>query len=695
MLLTVAPIWKEAPFIRLLVPFIAGIIAQWYIPLPIETVYTALCFLSVLVIVSFFFKGYFLYKYKWIPGCLIMLLATNLGMVITHHNNIQHQQAWFGNHQSDSSIIIASLVESPVEKNKSYKAVAEAYAMDQQNGLKRTKGKMIIYFSKDSSIAENTFYGSTILFKKPLQPIKNSGNPGAFNYQRYCLFQDITHQVYLTKNDFTISENQLQPAWLLWLEKCRVYILRHLKKYIPGKREAGVAEALLIGYRNDLDRDLVQQYSNTGVIHVIAISGMHLAMIYGLLVILLRPLQKSNKTKWIRGAVILLILWGFSLLSGAGASILRSVVMFSFIVIGESMTRQVSVYHTLSASAFFLLCWNPFLLWDIGFQLSYAAVLSIVVFLKPVTNWFYFRNKITDAVWKLCAVTLAAQILTTPLAIYHFHQAPNLFLLSNLVVVPLSGIVLYAEIILCLLPWLPFAAEWVGLAITLLLQWMNSFTAWVNDLPYAVSSDILISPIQVLLLYAFIACTATWLMLKKGRLLLPALACLLVYAGIRAADIYAKSHNTSMIVYNVPRHTAIDFFDGRNGYYVGDDTVNADNSLRNFHLQPARLLNRAIINNKDVYRATDHPFVWVNGKRILLMDTVAFTADQSGPTVDIIVLSRNVRSSITQLWQQFRCSTYVFDGSCPAWKTRQWKNECDSLLLRRHSVAEDGAFVLD
>lgn len=695
MLLAVAPIWKEAPFIRLLVPFIAGIIAGWYLSLPVSTLYNILCFLSGIVLVSLAFRGYFLYKYKWIPGCLVMLLATNIGMIITHHNNIQHQQAWFGNDLNDSSIIIASLVESPVEKNRSYKAIAAVYAIDQQHKIKRTEGKMIIYFSKDSAVIKKITFGSTILFKKQLQPIKNSGNPGAFDYQRYCLFQDITHQVYLTQNDFTISAAQLQPAYLTWLEQCKKYILQHLKKYIPGKREAGVAEALLIGYRNDLDRDLVQQYANTGVIHVIAISGMHLAMIYGLLIVLLRPLQKSNKTKWIRGIIILAVLWGFSLLSGAGASILRSVVMFSFIVIGESMKRQVSVYHTLSASAFFLLCWNPFLLWDVGFQLSYAAVLSIVVFLKPVTNWFYFRNKIIDAVWKLCAVTLAAQILTTPLAIYHFHQVPNLFLLSNLVVVPLSGLVLYAEILLCFLPALPVLAKLVGHAISLLLRWMNDFTAWVNDLPYAVSSGILISPGQVLLLYAFIACMAAWLMFKKQKVVVPALACLLLFVGIRTADIYIKNLQPSLIVYNVPKHTAIDFFEGGKYYYVGDDTVSKDNSLRNFNLQPARLLKRAATGSEDIYQAADYPFAWINGKRILLADTTAFLPEGKAPEVDIIILSGKVKSPIAQLRQGFHCSAYVFDGSCPAWKIREWKNECDSLLLRRHSVTEDGAFVLD
>ncbi|MBX2920652.1 MAG: ComEC/Rec2 family competence protein [Chitinophagaceae bacterium] len=695
MLLTVAPVWKEAPFIRLLVPFAAGIILQWYAAPGIHILFISGVCLAGALIVSFLFKGYFLYQHKWIIGVIVMLLAMVQGMIITHYKNVQHRQEWLGNTCTDSTIIIASLAEPLVEKNKSYKALADVYTISEANCITRSKGNILIYFSKDSSLPNKVHYGSSILFKKNLQRIQSSGNPGAFDYSRYSLFQDITHQVYLAPGDFMVSSVMLQPRYAQWLQTCRTAVLDILKKHIPGKREAGVAEALLIGYRNDLDRDLVQQYSNTGVIHVIAISGMHLAMIYGLLIVLLRPLQKNNHTKWIRGVIILFVLWGFSLLSGAGASVLRSVIMFSFIVTGESMARQVSVYHTLAASAFFLLCRNPFFLWDVGFQLSYAAVLSIVIFLRPVTNWFYFRNKIIDHIWKLLSVTIAAQILATPLSIYHFHQSPNFFLLSNLIVVPLSGIILYGAILLCIIAAVSVPATIPGQILSFLLKCMNGFTAWVNDLPYAVSDGIVLSVVQVLLLYAFITGVAAWLMFKKLRAVWIALLCLLLFAGIRMADIYHKTGKATMVVYNVPRYTAIDFFDNGQYFYAGDDTVNADSFMKDFHLAPARLIHRANYAGRGMYQAATFPFVWVNNKKILIADSMVFLPGDPTFHVDILILSGKVKSSISRLQQQFDCSTCVFDASCPAWKTNKWKNECDSLLLRRHSVAEDGAFILD
>ena len=155
----------------------------------------------------------------------------------------------------------------------------------------------------------------------------------------------------------------------------------------------GLAEALLIGYKDDLDKTLVQSYSNTGVVHVIAISGLHLGLIYWLLLMLFKPLQK-RKLKWLRPVFILTGLWLFSLLAGAQPSVLRSAVMFTCIVLGDSFARKSSIYNTLALSALLLLCINPYWLWDVGFQLSYAAVLSIVIFMQPIYNWFYIKNKV-------------------------------------------------------------------------------------------------------------------------------------------------------------------------------------------------------------------------------------------------------------------------------------------------------------
>ncbi len=687
--LTYAPIWKEAPFIRLVAALIPGILLQWYCPLPLTIIYIAAGLCLAILAAFGFTNAYTAYQHNWLRAVCIMMLTALLGMWLIHHKNITHQSAWFGHHYTSKAVVIASIKEAPVEKARSFKVLADVYAIAADSKMVRTRGDIILYFQKDSSLLQRIRFGNTIFFNKALQPIQNAGNPGAFDYQRYCLFQGITHQVYLSADEFTVSGRQLQSRFAYWLHEAQQHTLSLLQQHIRGKDEAAVAEALLIGYRENLDREMMQQYADTGVIHVIAISGMHLAMIYGMLIMVLKPLQKNLLTRWLRGLLILAVLWSFTLLSGAGPSILRSAVMFSFIVAGESFTRRVSVYHTLAASAFFLLCSNPFFVWDAGFQLSYAAVLSIVIFNRPITNWWYCRYKIPYATWQMAAVTLSAQLLTTPLSLYHFHQLPNLFLFTNLLVVPLSGLILYGEILLCAVSGMPTVAQWLGFVLEHLLRYMNSFIIYMNSLPFSVTDNIRVTYLQTLLLYASIITIAVWLMKNKKQLLFSALGCLLTFTSIRGIDLVLQYRQSRLVVYNVASYSAIDLIQGGSCYFVGDTAVEQNDFLRNFHLAPARLLYRA--NRHTVYQPP--PVIEWKGKRIIFLQPAIGSLLTAPVQADLVIVSGNPELNMEQLQQLVGDGQLVFDSSCPAWKIRKWKNECDGLHLRPHSVAEDGAFV--
>ncbi|HXL58581.1 MAG TPA: ComEC/Rec2 family competence protein, partial [Chitinophagaceae bacterium] len=264
--------FKKYPFAKLLMPLIAGIILQWYVQLPLNFILTTAIIISVLLIVFLFFPLEKKFSLRWLQGFLIMLFFVMLGAGITYTNDVRNQSGWMGNYYKTGTPLIITLEEPLVEKNNSYKALASADAVKQNNQWKNTKGKILVYFKKDS-IAPDLTYGSRIMIHAPLQTIVNSGNPGTFDYNRYCLFQSITHQVFLKQDQYIVLPNK-NINWLQQkLFEIRNATIRTLQKYIRGEKEQGVAEALLIGYRNDLDKELVQAYSNTGVVHIIAISG--------------------------------------------------------------------------------------------------------------------------------------------------------------------------------------------------------------------------------------------------------------------------------------------------------------------------------------------------------------------------------------------------------------------------------------
>ena len=686
--------WKRMPFIRLIIPFIAGILIQRIGDFSPRILLITAGVIALIIFLFFRLPFAVKYTYRWLPGFSINLLLIIAGTFVIYNKNISKEPNWIGNYSTDSTAVLATIKEPLVEKAKTYKAEASFEAINSNGEWKDATGNVLVYFSKDSSMPKMK-YGSQVLFYKPLQPIKNSGNPGSFDYKQYNAFQSIYHQVFLKTTDYIITNDKKGSVFKNWLFNLRNAVIQRLRQYITGDREAGVAEALLIGYRNDLDKDLVQAYSNTGVVHIIAISGLHLGMIYVALVWLLKPFKRTRWIRWVKPVIILAVLWIFTLLAGGVPSILRSAVMFSFIVLGETIDRKSSIYNTLAASAFVMLCINPYYLFDVGFQLSYAAVISIITFQRPIYNWFYVNNKILDFFWKLTSVTIAAQILTVPIIFYSFHQFPNLFLVTNCIIVPLSSVILFAELALLITSFIPAVANFAGVMISALLAFMNNFIERINDFPFAVYDSIQNNLAQTVLLYVFIIAIGYWLTNKTKPALFAALIAMLLFVMIDGFEIFNLRQQQKVIVYNVPKYNAVDFISGRKYAFVGDSALLDDGYLRNFHLKPARTLYR-IKPGKDISDLfISNPFIQFRGKRILLLDKpFKFEAAAKIP-IDLIVVSHNPRLYIAELARVFDCKQYVFDASNSTLKINRWKKDCDSLHLRHYSTVDGGAFELN
>ncbi|MES2849749.1 MAG: ComEC/Rec2 family competence protein [Bacteroidota bacterium] len=692
------PIWKKAPTIRLLIPFTIGILIQWYLQLPI---------LFAIIAVSCFTVAFFLFsflpiaekfKLSFVQGLLLQLILVVFGMLITWNKDVRHQNNWYGNYYKEGDLIIATIKEPLVEKTKSFKADAYIEQIIHNDSAIAGEGKLLLYFSKDS-VTPDLKYGDKILISKKLIAIKNSGNPGAFNYQRYAAFQQTFHNAFLKSNDWVELEEKNTNAFQQFLYSSRQAILTSLQKNInSGKDELGIAEALLIGYTNDLDKDLVQAYSNTGVVHIIAISGMHLGLIYAMLVWLFARIPLIKKSRATQAILILTCLWLFSLLTGGSASVIRSAVMFSFITAGKMLLKkEASIYSSLAASALVMLCVNPYYLWDVGFQLSYLAVVGIVAFQKPIYNLVYIKNKWIDNVWKAAALTTAAQILTFPVCIYYFHQFPVLFLFTNLIAVPLSTGILYAAIFLVAFSWVPYVGEFAGKVAGWGLWLMNKFILWVNEFPFAVWDKIPSNILTTWLLYATVIAIATWLTSKNKRVLQWALCFCAGFVLLHAGIGWQVKSQQKFIVYNVPQHQAIDFVEGNNYRFLGDSILLVDGLLQNFHLKPGRIalqLNKRVDSMASCFGKEQ--FYHFGNKKILVLDeALSFEAGEKKMDVDFIVISKSPTIYIPQLVKTFNCNKFIFDASNSLWKIEKWKQDCDKLNLPYHSIPEKGAFVTD
>jgi competence protein ComEC len=686
--------WKKAPFARFLLALVAGILAGWYFPPGPDTIWllllAGLSFLCCFFIIPFFGR----YRLALLNGIIIHLLFFFLGVLLVFKQDIRRDPRWLGNFYTDTDALVVTLREPPVEKTRSVKANAAVNYLVRKGQVIPVKGTIILYFNKESSGL--LAYGSQVLFKKPLEEIRNTRNPGGFDFQRYALFQGITHQGYLGRDEFELLPGKKKNWFREFLYVSREKILHILRRTIKGDKEPGMAEALLIGYKNDLDKSLVQSYANTGVVHIIAISGLHLGLIYWLLALLLKPLQRKKKVSWLGPLLIITGLWLFSLLAGAQPSILRSALMFTCIVLGESLSRRTSIYNTMALSAFILLCIDPYWLWDAGFQLSYAAVLSIIIFMRPVYNCFYIKNKLLDTIWKMNAVTIAAQLLTVPLSIYHFHQFPNLFLLTNFLAVPLSSLILLGEILLCVISFIPAAAWLVGKLVTLLIGLMNAYTEHIESIPFSVWGGLQISLVQALLLLFSIIGISYWLMERSTGGLKWGLVAVLGFSALRSWSFLESGQQEKIIVYNVSQKSAMDILRGRDHYFTGDSSLLTDDLALNFYLKPSRILYRAEKTGgmEELFR--QESCLDYHGKHILLVDrSLYFKKLPSKPVIDLMVISKNPKLYFGKIAGSLDIRQVVFDASVPAWKAAYWKKDCDSLRIPWHDVNTAGAFVMN
>ncbi len=686
---------RKMPFVRLLLALIIGIVLQWY--LDIQPVVSLLLFAIALLTYSvfFFLPAYQRFRGQWLQGVVILTMIATTGSLLSFIKNPLHQKDNYTQVYKEGDAIVATVDETLITKPKTFKANVAVNGVYHNKVYTPVSGIIIVYFDKEN-IAANLDYGSQILFTKPIQDIKNTGNPGSFDYRRFLLFQGITGQANLKKNEYTILPHTETSNLQLFLNGGRHYVLQTIQTYIPGKNEQSVAEALLIGYRNDLDKQLVQSYSKTGVVHIIAISGLHLGMIYGFILLLFSRFKNKKWYRFVVPIVALAVLWLFTLLAGAVPSILRSAVTFSFIAAGMFIGRKTNIYNTLAASAFCLLVYHPYYLWDVGFQLSYTAVLGIVLFSKPIANCLYLQNRIANAVWQMMCITLSAQILTLPVILYNFHQFPVLFLFTNLLIVPLSELILFALLFLILIGKLTSLAVIAGKATGSILWLMNEVIIRTAALPFSTWSYLKTDTVQVWLLYLIIILLAVWLLYQLPRLLLYSLMLLIVLLVYTSIDVIQASQQKELIVYNIDKHHAIDILNGRQALCFYDDSLPEDITANSFYINPSHTMHRVRDGSYHSLSSAGNLEMHVNDKTFLIISKPLPRIDiKQKMKADAVILTNNARLYIGDVVKSIDCPLIIADNGTSQWKLAKWKQDCNSLGIRFHSISQNGAFIAD
>ncbi len=562
---------------KLLIPLILGVIVGFYTSFKIEFVGILLLLFS-LIIVGILGKNKNPHRVFGL-GSIIFFFC--LGVYLVKINRSVKHTFYFIHATSDENDIFqVQLTEEPEVKENSIKCFANVLAVNQ----KATIGTTLIYFKK-SPITQTLQYGDVICLQTKFTEIQSTGNPNEFNYADYLNKKDIYHQAYVRDSALIFVKNE-GSAFVKWLNNSRNFLINVLDKSGLKNENLSVAKALILGEKSGLDRETMNAYSASGTMHVLAVSGLHVGIVMLLLSFILKPLKNIPKGRLIYVTLLVVFIWLYALLTGLCPSVMRATFMFTFVILGKELERDTSVYQSIMVSAFLLILMDPMVIFDVGFQLSYLAVIGIVFFQPKIYKLYFSKYYLVDKIWQITSVSIAAQLATVSLGLFYFHQFPNLFLISNLIAIPISFVILMIGLIYLAVNWIPLVNELCFYLLDFSLTILNKSVQWIEQIPYSIYSGVWIHWYEAIWHYLIIIVISLMFIYRKAKFLIGSMVMIIVLLCFNIYEKIQFQHSNQLVVYNIDDAIAIDVFEGQFNTFSANQTLLNDNDKLSFHVKP-------------------------------------------------------------------------------------------------------------
>ncbi len=692
--------WSQRPFIRILLYFVVGILL-WYggaSQFFTEKIYlltiTGVLFLVYWLLVIFN-KSYSL---RWATGVSFGLLFIFLGMLLS-----QIQQRTFVSLPKEKNQWIGQIVSDPQLSGKTVKAEMMLFEADSGDLWEGDSPKILGYFEKGDS-AEVLRYGDVLVFSGHPETIDGPANPDEFDYRTYLAMKNIHHSLYLKETNWRLLYNDPPNRWLSVAFEMRRSLQNLLQLSALNDEEYAVASAILLGNDDFMDAELRSNYVYAGAMHILCVSGLHVGIIFLVFNFLLKFLDRKKGLRMVKVILMLLIVWVYASVTGLSPSVQRAGLMVSIFILGQLIRRRRDNLNTLAVSAFIILLMNPTLLFHIGFQLSYAAVVGILIGYTPIYALFYIKNRFLDIIWSITALSMAAQLATFPLAVHYFHFFPTWFWLSNLFTYPLSFLILTGGMATMLFSWVPVVSGWLGWLLSGLVFVLNYLVAMVKLLPLPGLTRLHLSTSEVMVIYLLIALFFMFLVHKRWKVLLPAMLVLAILVSMETMQHWQHLRQEGGVVYQLRKHTLIQLVEGRESQLLADSLMVADPTMADFSIQAAQA--RWGLDTPDVIELDDHQtgepldgstspyFSMASGQRLMILQDNAFYHPTPHKLrVDMLIVTGKPRLKPVHLTEVFEVQTLIADGSVPGYYKKQLQQMADSSGISYHDTAREGAFV--
>ena len=686
------------PFVRFLIPLILGIYFSHSFLYETGCDEIAMGILCLMCVFSFIL--YHLFKkhaFRWFTGICIYLLLFTIGAGITEfHLSSAHYQ-W----PAEKNIYKALLTDDPKEKEHSILCPVTIMIRQDSLGIHPIEKDILLYLTKDS-LSKQIKRGDKLLFYGQINAPRNNGNPDEFDYASYLIHQGISGTAFAyTGNWKQTGHNSLRTLKQTALDY-RKLLLEKIKSLGFSGDEYTVLSALVLGYQDELSEEIRESYSISGASHVLSLSGLHIGFLYLLLDFLLGFACRRKGSLIAKQLIIILLLWGFALLTGLLSPVIRSVIMFSLIALSKIRNNHPVTLNTLAVAALLMLIYNPFYLYDVSFQLSFSAVAGIVI----IQPWLYSRVKVESRIgkyiWGLISVSIAAQIITGPIILYYFSRFSTHFLLTNIIVIPLVSAIMYLAVFTLCLGFIPPLQSLLTILLKGSIKLLNGTVTFVERLPYSSIDNIVLTTADVVVFYLILLFISLYFIAKKRWALFGLLPCILILLLFHSEEKYRQQNIRSIVFYNTRNCPTVHLIESQETSYLF--SAEKDSVYQKLHYATQRYWNKNQLNSPQIlpseYRGKG---IWKHkgvlcfeGKTICMIkdDTWRNKISDKPLYIDYLYICKGYKGKLVWLMPLFNVRKVVIDASLSDYHREALKKECILLGMDFVSLSEKGAYQI-
>jgi len=661
--------------IKLCLSFIGGIYFGFFISIPLKT---SIIFGLSLVVLQILFRWVWQQKLLFLWSSL--LLFAILGSLVTYIHLPQNQPYHLVHldFESQENFSVEAYVSEVLREN----TYNQKYILDQLQieGIPY-QGKILLNVSKDS-VSQVLNPGDKIVLSSPLQSFYKAKNPQTFSYVDFMQNRDVYATIYEDK--FYLLPHlgsSIKTKAALW----RIKIVSALQDAGFKDQHLELIQALILGQKQAISRKAYNEFAEVGVVHILAVSGLHVGIVFLILNFLFSPILRLKNGKLFKVLLTIFTLWSFAALAGFSPSVMRAVTMFSFLALGQVFRRKTNSINMLCLSAVALLIYRPQLLFEVGFQLSYAAVFAIVM-LYPVFSKLYLPEyKIPKLFWDTAYVSLAAQIGVLPFQLYYFHQFPGLFLLGNLVVIPFLSVLISGGLACIAMALLGLLVSPFVELYALLLDGLLNYVNWLSQFKSLVIQGVFFT--KPMFLGILILVLSFILMLREFKKFYISvfIVSLLIFTIVSLSEVAETDKLSELIVFHKSRQSIIGFKDGQ--------------KFQVFSNQTSKLVDSYLLNNYKLLHRIDSLEFRSLKNRLKFKEKTLTLIDSSGVYLndiqsDILVLSQSPDIHLEKLIKSIKPKQIVADGNNYRSYVKRWQKTAKNYQIPFHSTFEDGYFRL-